>query len=343
MKRLLTTAALVLGVLIAGLIGIQTAEAGPKKIKLAHDMAPNPEDPTHGFALVFESYVESRTAGKYDVEIFPSSMLGKERERLELTKAGGIQINLGSLGGLSVLYKPAILFNTPFMYSSDAVVHAVLGSDFAHKLFDDMKAKTGLRSVLIYDIGGLSCFTNSKRPVASIADMKGIKFRAMDDSQVTMFRALGANAVPMAWAEVYTGLETGAVEGQVNPISVIINAKLFEVQKYLTLSRTILGAHWVTMNDRWYNSLPADVRKIVDDAFKYANMTAKGLSQLSQARGLKFLKENGMVITPLEDETYLQFQDLGRTAVLEWTKKQMDPALVDEFIDVVNQIEAEQK
>lgn len=321
------------------LIGSQGTLAAPQKIKLAHDLAPDATDPTHGLALVFESYVESRTGGRYDVEIFPSSMLGKERERLELTKANAIQVNLGSLGGLSVLYKPAILFNTPFMYSSDRVVHAVLESDFVKKLFDDMKAKTGLRSALVYDLGGLSCLTNNKQPISKIEDMKGIKFRAMDDSQVAMFRALGANAVPMAWSEVYTGLETGVVDGQVNPISIIVNAKLYEVQKYLTLSRTILGGHWVTMNDGWYTSLPADVRKIVDEALFYGNIAAKGLSQLSQARGLKTLQDSGMTVTPLTEDVYGQFQQRGRTAVLEWAKKDIDPALVDEFVATVSRIE----
>jgi len=308
-------------------------------IKLTHDMAPDLIHPTHGFALVFKSYVETKTEDEYVVNIYPSNVLGKSREQIELVKANGTQISLSSLGAASNFYKPIILLNTPFMYSSDRMVHAVLESDFSDWLFKDMKDKTGLRPVLFYDLGGLSCFTNNIRPIRKVEDMKGIKFRAMDDSQIAMFEALGANAVPIAWSEVYTSLQTGVVDGQVNPISILVNAKLYEVQKYVTLSRTILGGHVVIVNNDWYEGLPLDVRKIVDEAFYYANLTAKGLSQLSQATGLKELKEHGVVITPITDEAYREVRSLGRTAVLEWCKEKMDPEIVDKFINVVNQIE----
>ncbi|HBK59198.1 MAG TPA: hypothetical protein DDZ84_00175, partial [Firmicutes bacterium] len=163
--------------------------ARPTVIKVAHDLSPDPYDPTHGFAMVFKNYVESRTDGKYVVEIYPSSVLGKERERLELTRAGAIHVNLASVGGLSQLYQPAILLNTPFMYKSDKIVSAVLDSDFVQWMFADMQKKTGLRSICVYEMGGLSCITNNLRPIRKPADMKGIKFRAMDDSQVAMFKA----------------------------------------------------------------------------------------------------------------------------------------------------------
>lgn len=315
--------------------------ARPTVIKVAHDLSPDPYDPTHGFATVFKNYVESRTGGKYVVEIYPSSVLGKERERLELTRAGAIHVDLASVGGLSQLYQPAILLNTPFTYKSDKIVSAVLKSDFVKWMFEDMRKKTGLRSICVYEMGGLSCLTNNLRPISTPADMKSIKFRAMDDSQVAMFKALGANAVPMAWSETYTGLQTGVVQGQVNPISAIISVKLYEVQKYITLSRTLLGSHWVVVNDKWYSGLPADVRKIVDDGFYYAREAAAGLTQIVQAQGLDTLKKNGMEITALTDAQWDEFAKLGCPAVLDWAKTKMDPAIVDRFMDTVKKVEKE--
>lgn len=308
-------------------------------VKMALSINPDMSDPCYVMAVVFKNFVETRTGGRYAVEIFPSNVIGKERERLELVKANGIQINVGSIGGLSNLYKPAILLNTPFMYSGDKVVHEVLESDFVQWLFDDMYKKTGIRSVMVFDIGGLSCFTNNVRPIAAVADMKGIKFRAMDDSQVEMFRALGANAVPMAFAELYTGLQTGVVEGQVNPINITISSKFFEVQKYMTISRTILGSQWVTVNEKWYESLPPADRKIFDDAFHYGNIAAKGQSQIIQATGIRFLEEKKMTITPISDENYIEFQNIGRTAVLEWSKTKIEPEIVARFLATVEEIE----
>lgn len=308
-------------------------------VKLALSINPDMSDPCYVMAVIFKNYVETRTGGKYVVELYPSNVIGKERERLELIKANGIQINFGSIGGLSNIYKPGILLNTPFMYSGDKVVHAVMESDFVKWLFEDMYKKTGIRSIMVFDIGGLSCFTNKVRPIATVADMKGIKFRAMDDSQVEMFRALGANAVPMAFAELYSGLQTGVVEGQVNPINITISSKFFEVQKYITISRTILGSQWVTVNDKWYASLPAEDRKIFDDAFHYGNVAARGQSQIIQATGMKFLEEKKMTVTPITDENYREFQKIGRTAVLEWCKTKMDPEIVDRFLKTVDEIE----
>ncbi|HAI85794.1 MAG TPA: hypothetical protein DCL63_02245 [Firmicutes bacterium] len=313
--------------------------ARPTVIKVAHDLSPDPYDPTHGFAMVFKNYVESRTDGKYVVEIYPSSVLGKERERLELTRAGAIHVNLASVGGLSQLYQPAILLNTPFMYKSDKIVSAVLDSDFVQWMFADMQKKTGLRSICVYEMGGLSCITNNLRPIRKPADMKGIKFRAMDDSQVAMFKALGANAVPMAWSETYTGLQTGVVQGQVNPVSAIISVKLYEVQKHITLSRTLLGSHWVVVNDRWYGSLPKDVRQVVEEGFYYAREAAAGLTQIVQAQGLETLKNNGMEITALTDAEWAQFAKLGCPAVVQWAKTKMDPAIVDRFVSTVEKVE----
>lgn len=313
--------------------------ARPTVIKVAHDLSPDPYDPTHAFAMVFKNYVESRTDGKYVVEIYPSSVLGKERERLELTRAGAIHVNLASVGGLSQLYQPAILLNTPFMYKNDKIVSAVLDSDFVKWMFADMQKKTGLRSICVYEMGGLSCITNNIRPIRKPADMRNIKFRAMDDSQVAMFKALGANAVPMAWSETYTGLQTGVVQGQVNPVSAIISVKLYEVQKYITLSRTLLGSHWVVVNDRWYSSLPADVREIMEDAFYYGREAAAGLTQVIQAQGIDTLKENGMEVTALTDAEWAQFAKLGCPAVLKWAKTKMDSAIVDRFVSTVQNVE----
>jgi len=327
-------------VVIASLAMTVGSSAAPKNvIRLAHDQTSDPYDPCHSFAVVFKSYVENATEGAYTVEIHPSSVLGKERERLELTKAGAIHVNLASIGGLSQLYQPAILLNTPFMYKSDRVVADVLESDFVKELFADMEKKTGLVSTCAFEIGGLSCLTNNVRPIRKPADMKGIKFRAMDDSQVAMFKALGANAVPIAWSETYTSLQTGVVQGQVNPVSILLNAKIYEVQKYVTISRTILGGHWVVVNAQWYKKLPADVRKIVDDAFYYSKLAAAGVTQVVQATGFQALKDLGMQVTPLDDAGYQEFRRLGRTAVLDWSKTKMDPALVDRFVSTVDAIE----
>ena len=95
----------------------------------------------------------------------------------------------------------------------------------------------------------------------------------------------------------------------------------------------------MTVNDKWYSSLPAEDRKIFDDAFHYGNVAARGQSQIIQATGMKFLEEKKMTVTPITDENYREFQKIGRTAVLDWCKTKMDPEIVDRFLKTVDEIE----
>lgn len=329
--------------LIAFLFCSNSLFAKPQVIKLAHNVTSDPYTAeSHAVAIVLKNYIEVNTGGKYEVKIYPNNVLGKERERFELLQKNIIQMNIGSLGGLSTIYSPIILLNTPFIYANDEIVEKVLHSDFVNKkLADDFFKKTGLKLFLVYQMGGLSCFTNSKKPVKKLEDMKGIKFRAMDASQVAMFESLGTKGVPIPWAEIYTALQTKVADGQVNPISVILNAKLYEVQKYITISHTILGANALTYNNDWFNSLPKDVQDIVRQGVKYADKTATGMTQLTQAIGVKQLKEEGMEVSVLSHEEYLKFKKLAVPGVLKWCKTKMDPKWVDMFLETVNKAEAQ--
>ena len=310
-----------------------------KKIIYSHDMNPDTQKSTHAFALVFKNYVESRTNGEYLVEIYPNNILGGQRECIELVKENTIQVHQGSIGGISQIYKPAILINTPFMYSSTRIARAVYDSEFTKDLFEEMREKTGIRSIFINERGGFSAFTNSVRPIHKPEDMKGIKFRAMDESQIKLYKSLGANAIPMAWQEVYIGLQTGVVEGQMNPLPVIADAHLYEVQKYLSLVNVVPGTGWVIVNDQWYTNLPSNVKNIVDDAFYYANKVSSGLTLLNEAVYLEKLKEEGMEINSLTKANLIKFRNLARDEVLDWAKTQMDPQIVNEFIQTVKEIE----
>ena len=140
------------------------------------------------------------------MEIYPASVLGKERERPSYEGRSHPREP-----GLHRRAEPDIPAGDPAEHS----LHFTRTTEWSQLCsratssigcLEDMEKKTGLKSINVFELGGLSCFTNNVRPIRTPADMKGIKFRAMDDSQVAMFRALGANAVPMARSETYTGL-----------------------------------------------------------------------------------------------------------------------------------------
>jgi TRAP-type C4-dicarboxylate transport system substrate-binding protein len=197
---------------------------------------------------------------------------------------------------------------------------------------DGLTQKTGIKGLRILDTAGYLVLTNNVRQLKSPADFKGIKFRGMDSLQVAMFKALGGSAVPIAWPEVYTSLQTGVVQGQTNPTFIVDWAKFYEVQKYLTLANTQYGYQMLICNKGWYDSLSAEDRRIIDDAAQMAQMTARGLGVVLEQIALEKLKEKGMDIYALSDQETLEFQKVARPACLKWLKSQMDPKLVDDFM-----------
>lgn len=318
-----------------------------ERIIVAHDIAPDMNIPTHAYAVVFKHLVEVETGGAYRVDIFPASVLGGERERLDQTADGMIHVNLASVGGAGMIFKPFYLYNTPFMYRSDRVYREFFAdnkwNDYVFDLFK--KATRGLVPIHAYQRGTLSAFTNNVRPIRSMADFKGIKFRAMDEIQIAMFKALGADATVIPFAEVYTGLQTGTVDGQVNPIDMIVDMGFHEVQKYLTLAKCIPGSGMVLVNEAWYNGLPQNVREIVDQAFHDASIVAAGLSHKKYIETLKFFEDEKVIeVNSLYSESpeeYKKVREAGRNAALNWARGAMDPEIVNSFEKAVLELERE--
>lgn len=310
-----------------------------KVIRFSHELSPNPYEPTHAYALVFKNYVESRTEGEYTVQIFPANVLGGMREILEQVTEGTIQVAQVSVGGASLVYKPILILNTPFIYGNDKVTRYVWdrGNPFIQWLFEGMYEATGILPVDVFERGGLSIITNDKRPLRRPEDFRGIQFRAMDDSQIAMYRALGGDGIPIAWEEVYTALQTGVADGQTNPITIVVDASFYEVQKYATLAGAVPGSGMIVFNDDWYTNLPDDMKEIVDDAIHFAGITSSGLTQLSQALGLQKLIEEGMEVTALTTEEQATLNQLGSEGVLAWARVEMGDEVVERFLNAIEE------
>ena len=155
---------------------------------------------------------------------------------------------------------------------------------------------------LAYAERGFRNLTNSVRPVKSAADIKGLKIRVMENEVYTnTFKALGVNAVPMAWAEALTALQQGTIEGQENPINVIHAFKLWESQKHVTMTRHAYAAALFTMSKQLFDKFPADIQKIVKDAAQEAAVHERAWVANNEARQMAELKERGMQIVEQPD------------------------------------------
>jgi TRAP-type transport system periplasmic protein len=339
MRRSVWLAGMVVLCLLALTIQPAVAQEKVMKIKYAHIGTPKPlEDAIHAAAVTFKFVMEKRSGGRFQVEIFPSGTLGKEIDLLEGVKNNVIQVHMASMASLHRIFPPALLPFSPYVFRNEAIGHEVQQGPFGQKLLDSFTEKTGIKGLAIADSTYL-VITNNVRPIKTPADMAGIKFRGMDTLQVNMFKAFGASGVPVSWPETYTSLQTGVVQGQTNPAFIVSWAKLNEVQKYMTLANSQYGYQWLVCNKSWYDALSAEDKRIVRDAADIATGTMRGLGMLLDEKAIAELKEKGMEVTALTDKETMEFQKLARPACLEWLKTQMDPKIVDEFLEAISQAE----
>jgi len=315
-------------------------------LKLAHL---NPQTPfevaSAAMADVFKSEVEANSNGRIKVELFPSGVLGNEANTLTQVKAGVVQSYISSSGGIQPFYPLIDVTNLPFAFSSYNVGYKVYDGAFGKEFAEDIEKKAGFKVLGFGESGGFFAITNSKKPVKSPADTKGIKLRAMSPLHQEIAKSLGASAITIAWAEVYTSLQTGVVDGQMNPISIITMAKFQEVQKYITLTNHLYAPYVWVINPKFYSSLPADLQNVVSDAARTAIVAGRGLSRIIDAtdKGLPTLAAKLEVYVPTAAEMK-QFRDLSIPAArkfIEEKNKADGKIWIDKFFAAIAQAEKE--
>ncbi len=301
------------------------AQAGPKVLKLAHL---NPEKPTEiataAMAEVFKSMVESGTNGSVKVEIYPNGVLGNERETMEQVRDNITQSYIASGGGIAPFFPLFSIVNIPFSITDYSTAYKVYDGSFGKYLAGLMEKQTGYKVLAFGESGGFFQLTNSKRPIHSPKDMKGLKFRTMTiPIHMEFMRSLGASPTPIAWAEVYTALQTGVVDGQHNPIPIIYIGKLYEVQKYLTITNHMYTPYVWVMNKDFFNSLTDEEKRVVVEAARVANIAGRGINRVFEAgdKGLPFLAKKMQVYTPTTSELK-EFRDITVPAAMKFIEKE---------------------
>ncbi len=289
-----------------------TAQAADVTLRLAHL---NPEDPfqSHSGSMtaVFKSLVESASNGEIEVQLFANGQLGKDNEVIDQVSAGIVESTISSSGGVAQSYPPIGVFDIPFAFPNIGVASRVITkeSSFGKKLVADMEAKTGMKVMGVIDSGGFFAITNSKRPITSVEDMEGLRIRTMTlPTHEAIISSLGGRPTPLPWAEVYTALQTGVADGQMNPVPIIAFAKFDEVQEFLSVTNHIITPYVWLMNQDFYNGLSDEHRTIVNWASEVATEAGRSMSRVIEAseRGLPALaaKMEVNVIPPAEMEKF---------------------------------------
>lgn len=314
------TRILTVGVTLACCLALAAPAAvfAEKVIKLHHLNKDDPFDnPTGAMATVFKSLVEAGTNGAVKVQTFPNGQLGKDGEVVQQVKAGVIQSGIHSVGGFASIYPMMGVIDIPFAFPNISTTYAVFDGPFGDKFGADIEKKTGLKVIGFGDSGGFFNFTNSKRPIQSPADMKGLKIRTMGlDTHKTIISALGGQPAAIAWSEVYTALQTGVADGQMNPVPIIAFAKFNEVQKYLTLSGHLFAPYVWVMNQNFWDGLSDGEKEVVRYAVKSAVVAGRGMGRIieSSERGLPALDKE-MEVNSLSAAQKVEFRDAALPAV----------------------------
>ncbi len=270
-------------------------------IKLAHVV--NTQDAFHICAVKFKELVEKGTNGEVSVTIYPNAQLGDERTLLERMKMGVVDAGVITTGPIINFVPKFGVIDLPFLFRGPEHAYKVLDGPIGKSLLKDME-KQGWKG-LAFAERGFRNLTNSKRPVYKPADVKGLKIRVMQNPvYVDTFKALGANAVPMAWTEVLTALQQGTVDGQENPLNVIYAFKLYEVQKYLAMTRHAYAPAVVMMSLKTWKRLPEKYRKVIQEAAQKAAEYERSYDNSKESEWLAFIKKKGMVVTYPDIEAF---------------------------------------
>ena len=317
------------------------AEAG-KVIKIHNLNKDDPFDnPTGAMVTVFKSLMEAGTNGDIQVQTFPNGQLGKDNEVVSQVKAGVIQTGIHSVGGFASIYPMMGVIDVPFAFPNISATYAVFDGPFGAKLAADIEQKTGLKVLGFGDSGGFFHFTNSKRPIKSPEDMKGLKIRTMGlDTHKAIVSALGGQPSVIPWAEVYTALQTGVADGQMNPVPIISFAKMNEVQKYLTLSGHLFAPYVWVMNKAFYDSLTPQEKLVLNDAVKSSIVAGRGVARAIEASdmGMAALSKE-MQVNALTPDQRAKFRDLTMPEVKKIIIEKYGPegeAMMKAFLEAID-------
>jgi TRAP-type transport system periplasmic protein len=300
MKRLMLKT-LVAAVALAA-VGL--AQAQEKTIKFATQ---NPKG--HPIVMGMEKFAEivnAKAAGKLKVNLFPGGTLGSDQANVSALQGGTLEMVSMNSGILASQVKEFAVFDLPFMFANTKEADAVVDGAFGKKMHGRLEEK-GLVGVAFYELGFRN-ITNSKRPITKVEDIAGLKLRVIPNPiNVDWVKALDANPTPLPFPEVYAALEQKAIDGQENPVTVINANKLYEVQKYVTLTNHQYNPQSVLMSKKFWDTLSADEKKIVSDAAmesaKYQREQARGMV----AAALDNMKKNGMTVSELSAADQTKF------------------------------------
>lgn len=325
-----------LPLLAAALLVAWTPVHAQKTLKYAHFQPAKDDQPKHAAALAFKDHVEKATNGSIKVEIYPAGQFGKDQPTMEGVKLGTLEMAVAHDGAISTVYKPIGVLGIPFTFENHEHAWRVYDSDWLTEFSSDMISKQGIRLLGLAD-NGVRHFTNSARPIKSPADMKGLKIRIQPSPVYqALVESLGASASAIPWAELPTALQQKVVDGQENGVTNILAASLYQHQKFITLDGHVWSVHGYVINERFYQSLSAAERKVVDEGTRKAIQIHRKMTSEQDKNAKAILEKVGMQVTTLSPAEIGEFRKLAQPPVRAWAEKEIGKNYVDNLFKAID-------
>lgn len=300
-------------------------------LKLGITSTDSETDPYALGARLFTEEVKKASGGRIDVAFFPNRQLGDEKELMEGLRFGTVDMSVIT-NAVAANTVPALqLLDMPFLFANAKQAQDVLDGEVG----DLLRAQLEKKGVVLlgYMEGGFRNMINNTRPVSTPDDVKGVKFRTMQNPvYIDMFRSLGGNPVPMAWGEVFTAVQQGALDGLEIPTAIIDAAKIYEITKYMSLTRHTYSVIHLMVSKKVFDKMPADMQAAMRTAGKAATIEQRKRAAANEQKVLAGLKEKGLTINEITDSAKFR---TAVTPVYERFKASIGPEIMDKALAAV--------
>ena len=310
---------------------------GASPIKVRVSLCNSPTHPQSIGMQAFKKYVEENTKGNVQVALYYNSQLGGERESVEQVKCGSLEMATASAGPLTTFNSKFMVLDIPFAFDSYEIAWGVLDGPMGQKLLNSGE-NIGLKG-LAYLENGYRHVTNTVRPINGPEDLKGIKIRTMEaPMHMENFRALGANPTPVPWTELYLSMQQKIVDGQENPLANIWEVKMYEVQKFTSLTGHIYDPMPLVTNLAWFNKLPKEYQSIIKEGAILAQNYSRFINKAREDAIIEKLAEKGMKVNTLTAAAKEKMRATSQASVVAKIKSSTDKTFVDEWLAAIEQV-----
>ena len=291
-----------------------------EKVTLRFGIETSRSDSQYKGAQVFAKYVKDKTGGAVEIKLFPDGALGSTTSQINQVRSGSLDITLSGSGNYAGMVKSLNVFDVPFLFKNTDHVDRVMDGEIGRSIMDDAEAHD-MKGLALWE-NGFRSLTNSRNPVKVPADVKGLKIRVPTmPMHVEAWRLLGANPIPMNFSEVFTALETKAIDAQDHPIAITFSSKFYESQKYLSVTHHAYTPLFLAMNLKKFQSLTPEQQQIVlEGALEGARFQRKMVRD-NEEEYIKKIGESGLEVIYKKDLDMKPWEEMVLPGMLEFLEK----------------------